>query len=217
MDQGRFVKVPEGVLRELARMGLTGSQWAVVAVLVAELYRWPDPRDRLSSRYLATATGLDRRTVRRALEDLVRLGVFAIGETGRGARPGRIYLRPIDAWRPAESEQAACSDKVGAPVRPVSGRTHAPTPAPPDAPLKGAPVRPQVGAPVRHKVRERETKEWNTPPPGKLTHGAHPYPPTEETLRLGIAALEAAPESEFRTVRLKKVRHQLERLERGRA
>ena len=213
----------------LARAHLTGSQSSVAAALIANLYRWPEANERLSSRYLETSTGLPRRTVRRALAALVQLGVIAVGPTRPGSHAGLIAFLPPESWAPASAQ-------VGAPTRPLSGRTQVPTSPDTRGPLVGAPRCPEVGAPVRHKVIERELQEWYGEPavyaaprgdsPGTWQRdpaerrrlealaaqaGAHRSSLSpEELAREELRMLEALPASEFRAVRILKVRRRLQ-------
>lgn len=168
MDSGgdRYTQVPNDVLAALARPGLTGEQRQTLAAIVAANFRWPAPREILSSRFLAQATGLPRRSVRRSLDVLIELEVVDL-IPGAGTRAGNYLIRPPSAWS---------TGRTRAPCR--SGRASAPTSAIGDVlvlPLGGAPVRPAAGAPVRPKKRERERDlspgEIGAPMPGPTTQG----------------------------------------------
>jgi hypothetical protein len=146
-DIGRYTQVPNDILEAMARPGLTGEQRQILAAIVLANYKWPAPREILSSRFLAQATDLKRRSVRRTLARLVELEVLDL-VPGAGTRAGNYLLRDPAAWSTGRTPAPA-----------TTGRTLAPSSAIGDVlvlPLEGASVRPLVGAPVRPKKRERE-------------------------------------------------------------
>lgn len=146
-DVERFTQLPNEILEVLARPGFTGEQRQVLAAIALANYRWPAPREILSSRFLAIATELPRRSVRRALDSLVELEVLDL-IPGAGPRAGNYLIRPPAAWATGRASAPTSSGRASAPTSDETG--------PEVLVLVGAPMRPLVGAPVRPKKRERE-------------------------------------------------------------
>ena len=143
-DFDRFTKVPNDILAAMARPGLTGNERQILTAVALANFRWPEPRTHISSRFLEIATGIHRRSVRRALDDLVEKNVLE-HSPGIGTRAGNYLISAPHLWA------------SGRTTAPTTGRSTAPTSgAPPRRPfaLVGALARPLVGAPLRPNKRE---------------------------------------------------------------
>ena len=155
-DFDRFTKVPNDILAAMARPGLTGNERQILTAVALANFRWPEPRTHISSRFLEIATGIHRRSVRRALDDLVEKNVLE-HSPGIGTRAGNYLISAPHLWASGRTTAPTTNSTSGRTTAPTTGRATAPTSgAPPRRPfaLVGAPARPLVGAPLRPNKRE---------------------------------------------------------------
>ena len=124
-DFDRFTQVPNDILAAMARPGLTGNERQILTAVALANFRWPEPRTHISSRFLEIATGIHRRSVRRALDDLVEKKVLE-HVPGSGTRAGNYLISAPHLWA-SGSTTAPTTNRSGVYDGWVNGNTTAPT------------------------------------------------------------------------------------------
>jgi DNA-binding MarR family transcriptional regulator len=99
----RFAQVPNAWLLACARLGLSGTEWSVLAYVVARTTGDWDARRglfgrpwaRISSREIGEHVGVDAANVRRALESLIERRCLRRVRPASGRRPAAIGPEPL--------------------------------------------------------------------------------------------------------------------------
>jgi phage replication O-like protein O len=101
-----------------ARLQLSGNQWRVLWVVIRKTYGWKKKEDRISLTQFEESTGLMRRHVHRALEELAERGIVTKNGYNSVTKIGNRYAityglqKDYSLWKQAEKREQSVP-KIG--------------------------------------------------------------------------------------------------------
>ena len=115
----QFVRYPVQVQEALHTTSFTAYESRILHFIIRKTYGWNKSEDRISQRQIEAATGIDRRSVRRCLEQLKSRKIIHNNPRAKGGRnrTPTIGVNPnVNQWLRVGAPQPP--SKVGAQTRP---------------------------------------------------------------------------------------------------
>lgn len=98
MGKEEYTRVPHDLLEALygGDVRLTATQYRVLLYIIRKTYGWNKYSDFISVSAMARAIGKDRSNVRRAIRDLIQMGVLEVDQMS--GRPSNISINSPSKW-----------------------------------------------------------------------------------------------------------------------
>lgn len=113
LEGGNWTKVHNTILEALAKAPLNGSEFRCVMALFRLTYGWKKKEERISYQEWAAETNLDRRSVIRALQQLVDKHILYRHDNGNNRPATWGFNKYIEQWfTTSDQSDTSCGDQI---------------------------------------------------------------------------------------------------------
>lgn len=109
IENGNFARIHNEIAERLARTDLSGAEFRCLWFLLRKTYGYQKKEDTLSYSQFAEGTGLDKRSVRRALDRLIERNVICCRENGNNRPQTWLFNKYFEKWNSETEGQNAHS------------------------------------------------------------------------------------------------------------
>ncbi len=144
-DSENYTKISNEVLEALPKAKLNGTQYAICLVVWRYTFGFHRCETELSASYIANATGINTRQIKRELKALIERNIIQSIDPRKGVTSTLKFNKDISTWQPVTKKT---------PVKPVSNQSLVSNPT-------LAPVSNSSPEPVSNPTPKKESKESN--------------------------------------------------------